>query len=119
MFRIIHQLFEKYKDDGKDADNITVPVRFRKKPLSVTVYNRKETYTTWECRACGNSYFYKTIRCPACESDKVQEIQEAAPAFDGLPIIAIVTFGGTLVILLDMLQYRTANMRNSHRRSNG
>ncbi len=36
-----------------------------------TVY--KPSYKTWNCTACGNSFFFSVTKCPLCDSD-VKEV---------------------------------------------
>lgn len=35
--------------------------------------HRKKTIKTWNCGNCKNSFYYKVIRCPHCESSKITE----------------------------------------------
>ncbi len=63
MFEIVRRLVKKGRT--KDAGNAE--------------FVRKSTYETWDCIKCGQSFFYKILRCPSCESSIVKQITHSTP----------------------------------------
>ena len=54
------------------ADDIEMLEEAAKRPLK----HKKSVVRSWKCDSCNYVYFYKTTKCPACESPQVKLLEE-------------------------------------------
>jgi len=75
MLEIIQKILKKEEDN--DAGFLTKEdiLKLKTAAIQKSSEHRKRFYRTWNCAECGHEFYYTVLKCPACESHKIEELE--------------------------------------------
>mgnify|MGYP001607482847 CR=1 FL=1 len=73
--KIMQKLFRKQEIEYDDMLGYLTKEDMQKLREARERPSRKVLHKKWLCGVCRHEYFYRIIRCPQCESQRVEEIK--------------------------------------------
>lgn len=76
MLEIIQKILK--KEESTDASGFLTKeeiLKLKSATMQKASEHRKRSYKTWNCAECGHEFYYTVLKCPACESGRIENVE--------------------------------------------